>query len=161
MVGSPRRMLVLLLCQLVLLLQSFTAMSFKTSTGFGLRRALTRVRGQQNVDWPFPDEIKREQCLEDIVFCERLPESDSTGGGLVLPSTDKPGQHVARVVSVGPGRNEHSGYVTPNTGIKAGDLVFLKFPWGIGPRDEEYTDETGKLRKFSYIRYQDVAAQSS
>ena len=43
-------------------------------------------------------------------------------------------------------------------GVKKGDLVFLKFPWGIGPRDEEYTDETGKLRRFSYIRYQDVAS---
>ena len=65
--------------------------------------------------------------------------------------------HVAKVVSTGEGFIEESGKLRPNKGIKAGDFVFLKHPWGIGPRDEEYTDETGVLRRFSYIRYQDVA----
>ena len=66
-------------------------------------------------------------------------------------------------------------------GLKVGDMVVLKHPYGIGPRDEEYTDsvrahptgsttsrdplmslcvplQTGVLRRFSFVRYQDVAA---
>ena len=33
----------------------------------------------------------------------------------------------------------------------------LQFPYGIGPKDEEFTVE-GEVRRFSFIRYQDVAA---
>ena len=34
-----------------------------------------------------------------------------------------------------------TSYALIRQGLKAGDLKFLKDPWGIGPRDEEYTDE--------------------
>ena len=32
-----------------------------------------------------------------------------------------------------------------------------QFPYGIGPKDEEFAVE-GDVRRFSFIRYQDVAA---
>ena len=76
------------------------------------RYAVARM-GVQIEELPLPKEICREEGIEDIVFVERLPEVQSTGGGLFLPGkTDSP-QHVARVISVGPGRNEQSGFVTP------------------------------------------------
>ena len=88
------------------------------------------------------------------------------------------------MVSVGSGREGESGVVTDNAGVKPGDLVYCRvrvrhrralsrlsisyitraarpptpqFPYGIGPKDEEFAVE-GDVRRFSFIRYQDVAA---
>ncbi len=38
--------------------------------------------------------------------------------------------------------------------MKVGDLVHVKDPWGIGPRDEEISG-----RKFSFVRYNNVCAK--
>ena len=43
-----------------------------------------------------------------------------------------------------------------NRGVAAGDLVYCKHPWGIGPKDEEF-GEDGEERRFSFIRYTDLA----
>lgn len=37
-----------------------------------------------------------------------------------------------QVVSVGSGREGESGYTSPNDAVKAGDLVYVKDPYGIG-----------------------------
>jgi len=40
-------------------------------------------------------------------------------------------------------------------GLKAGDLVIAKNPWGIGPKDEELADGT----KLSFMREIDIAGK--
>mmetsp|Transcript_59890 Transcript_59890/g.135486 ORF Transcript_59890/g.135486 Transcript_59890/m.135486 type:complete len:171 (+) Transcript_59890:90-602(+) len=115
------------------------------------------LEGDEWLDLPLPDEIAREEGLQDIAFCERLPETERKASGLFLPGKATPKLHVARVVSTGNGLTNENGHFAPNADIKRGDIVFLKDPWGIGPRDEEYTDETGVLRRFSYVRYANIA----
>lgn len=46
--------------------------------------------------------------------------------------------------------------MTANADVKAGDLVYCKFPWGIGPKDEQFGEE-GEVRRFSFLRYGDIA----
>jgi hypothetical protein len=100
----------------LLLLQALVANGFLNGGAATVtRRRSAGLKAQEIVDLPMPDEIARENCMEDIVFCERLPEVQETGGGLFLPDKGEGGQHVARVVSVGPGRNEQGGWITPNT----------------------------------------------
>ena len=47
--------------------------------------------------------------------------------------------------------------VTANRGVAPGDLVYCKNPWGIGPKDEQFGEE-GDVRRFSFLRYEDIAA---
>jgi hypothetical protein len=62
--------------------------------------------------------------------------------------------HVCKVLSIGGGREGENGTVIPNEGVGVGDLVYVKDPWGIGPRDDEFAN-----RKFSYVRYTSICAR--
>lgn len=103
------------------------------------------------------DELTKQKAVYDLIYVERLPPPETTSGGLFLVAPEDPPMHLARVISVGEGQEGECGHVVSNKSIKEGDLVYLKFPWGIGPRDEQ-SGEDGNLRRFSFIRYQDVAA---
>ena len=61
--------------------------------------------------------------------------------------------HVCKVVSVGPGREGENGNLVPSSEVKVGDLVYVKDPWGIGPKDDEFSN-----RKFSFVRYESICA---
>ena len=78
--------------------------------------------------------------LEHVLLGDELVADDV--GGLVAP---------------GDGAVGDSGAVTENAGVASGDLVYCKFPWGIGPKDEQFGEE-GEVRRFSFLRYQDIAA---
>ncbi|KAK7253761.1 chaperonin 10 Kd subunit [Aureococcus anophagefferens] len=99
----------------------------------------------------------RQEALYDLVYVERLAPPQTSSGGLILLEPEDPPMHLARVVSVGDGAVGDSGAVTKNAGVAAGDLVYCKFPWGIGPKDEQFGEE-GEVRRFSFLRYQDIAA---
>jgi co-chaperonin GroES (HSP10) len=92
----------------------------------------------------------------DMVVCERLQvRVEERDSGLFVPQQDLPRLHLCRVLSVGPGREEENGRVTPiPDNLVPGAIVIAKNPWGIGPKDEETTD--GK--KLSYMRAQDICA---
>jgi len=98
-----------------------------------------------NVDW---------QCKYDMVLVERLQGKPKTETGLFIPDEDLPKLHIGQVLSMGPGREEENGSIAPMPGIKVGDIVVCKNPWGIGPKDEE----TGDGKKLSFMRSQDIAA---
>eukprot|EP00549_Striatella_unipunctata_P020483 CAMPEP_0118706100 /NCGR_PEP_ID=MMETSP0800-20121206/20331_1 /TAXON_ID=210618 ORGANISM="Striatella unipunctata, Strain CCMP2910" /NCGR_SAMPLE_ID=MMETSP0800 /ASSEMBLY_ACC=CAM_ASM_000638 /LENGTH=171 /DNA_ID=CAMNT_0006608519 /DNA_START=64 /DNA_END=579 /DNA_ORIENTATION=- len=97
------------------------------------------------------------QCHYDMVLVERLQGRPKQESGLFIPDDQKPFLHLAKVLSVGPGREEENGYIAPMPDIKVGDIVVAKHPWGIGPKDEETPD--GK--KLSYMRSFDIAAKLS
>lgn len=108
-------------------------------------------------------ELTRQQALYDLIYVERLPPPEQSSGGLFLIEPEDPPMHLARVISVGSGLEGEAGCLNENKNLEPGDLVYLKFPWGIGPRDEQCGgggggDDEGKIRRFSFIRYQDVAA---
>lgn len=97
-----------------------------------------------------PQEAKQE-CLYGMVYVERLPEPVQTTGGLFLPGQENPRRHICRVVSVGPGVEGESGAIATSRGLAPGDYVYVKNPWGIGAKDEQF----GR-RKFSFLRYNEV-----
>jgi chaperonin GroES len=94
------------------------------------------------------------QCHYDMVLVERVQGKPPTESGLFVPQEDLPKLHLCKVLSVGPGREEENGRVSPMPEIRVGDIVIAKNPWGIGPKDEETAD--GK--KLSFMRSQDIAA---
>ncbi|KAJ1448339.1 hypothetical protein M885DRAFT_539491 [Pelagophyceae sp. CCMP2097] len=98
-----------------------------------------------------------QEALYDLVYVERLPPPTTTASGFVLVAPKDPPMHLARIITFGTGQEGENGVVTANSGIKKGDLVYVKFPWGIGPKDEEIGEE-GSTRRFSFLRYSDIAA---
>jgi co-chaperonin GroES (HSP10) len=93
-------------------------------------------------------------CHYDMVLVERIQGNPKKESGLFVPDADLPRLHLCRVLSMGTGREEENGTISPMPDIKIGDVVIAKNPWGIGPKDEETT--SGK--KLSFMRSQDIAA---
>jgi co-chaperonin GroES (HSP10) len=96
----------------------------------------------------------------DMILVERLQKrkspKDVEEGALYVPDADLPRLHLCKILSVGPGREEENGMIAPDVnGLKPGDIVIAKNPWGIGPKDEELADGT----KLSFMRSQDIAAK--
>ncbi|KAG5191883.1 hypothetical protein JKP88DRAFT_274868 [Tribonema minus] len=100
-----------------------------------------------------PSKAVRQQALYDMVYVERLPEAQQMTSGLFLPGKENPRMHVCKIVSLGQGREGESGTLVENAGLKPGDLVYVKDPWGIGPKDDEFSNH-----KFSFVRYQNICA---
>eukprot|EP00638_Chattonella_subsalsa_P010163 CAMPEP_0117757768 /NCGR_PEP_ID=MMETSP0947-20121206/14941_1 /TAXON_ID=44440 /ORGANISM="Chattonella subsalsa, Strain CCMP2191" /LENGTH=148 /DNA_ID=CAMNT_0005577751 /DNA_START=241 /DNA_END=687 /DNA_ORIENTATION=+ len=106
----------------------------------------------------FLDEIPQEAAvqgaIQEMVYVERLPEPKKTSVGLFLPGSEFPKMHICRVISVGEGSRGESGALSANRDLQPGDYVYVKNPFGIGPKDDEYG-----YNKFSYVRYADVCAK--
>lgn len=72
-----------------------------------------------------------------MVLVERLQPPVETDTGLYKGAEEQPKLHVARVLSVGAGREEENGVLAAMPDVGVGDTVVVKNPWGIGPKDEE------------------------
>ncbi|CAM9611827.1 unnamed protein product [Ectocarpus sp. 12 AP-2014] len=122
-----------------------------SSKASAVRASRTSVRMSAAAE--LPTQAQRQRALYDMVYVERLPEEQQMTSGLFLPAKANPRMHVCKVVSVGNGREGESGHVTPNDAVKPGDLVFVKDPYGIGPRDDEFAG-----KKFSFVRFTSICA---
>ncbi|CAM9384785.1 unnamed protein product [Chrysoparadoxa australica] len=100
-----------------------------------------------------PQQASKQVALYDMVYVERLPDEAQTSSGLFIPGKEQPRMNICKVVSFGEGREGENGHVVDNMGLNVGDLVYVKDPYGIGPRDEEFGN-----RKFSFVRYSSIAA---
>mmetsp|Transcript_2321 Transcript_2321/g.3039 ORF Transcript_2321/g.3039 Transcript_2321/m.3039 type:complete len:150 (+) Transcript_2321:2-451(+) len=119
--------------------------------------AVRPLRASEGIATVTAEELEKTEALYDLVYVERISPPEQTSSGLFLPVKEDPPMHLAKVISVGTGLEGESGCRTQNKGIKPGDYVYTKFPWGIGPKDEQ-CGEDGNIRRFSFIRYQDIAA---
>jgi co-chaperonin GroES (HSP10) len=140
-----------LLLRLALIVASATALAGKPQPNYGGGGGVGRF-SLDNME-----EAASWKCHYDMVLVERLQKrkapSEIEEDSLFVPDDDLPRLHLARVLSVGPGREEENGSVTPFE-LQPGDIIVAKNPWGIGPKDEELTDGT----KLSFLRSQDIAA---
>ncbi|WP_248927658.1 co-chaperone GroES [Paenibacillus hamazuiensis] len=59
--------------------------------------------------------------LSDRVIIEKLPQEETTSGGIVLPDTAKEKPTRGKVVAVGAGRQENGKRVAPE--VREGDII--------------------------------------
>ena len=62
--------------------------------------------------------------LHDRIIVERLEESEQRVGGIIIPDTAKEKPQQGKVLTVGKGRIEKDGKVTP-LDVKAGDTILF------------------------------------
>ena len=62
--------------------------------------------------------------LHDRIIIERIDEGEQKVGGIIIPDTAKEKPMQGKVLSVGKGRVEKDGKVTP-LDVKAGDIVLF------------------------------------
>ena len=62
--------------------------------------------------------------LHDRIIIERIDEGEQTVGGIIIPDNAKEKPQQGKVISVGKGRLEKDGKVTP-LDVKAGDTVLF------------------------------------
>ena len=65
--------------------------------------------------------------LHDRVIVKRLEEDEVTKGGIIIPDTAKEAPAEGKVISVGPGRTDESGKVTPLNVKKNDKIIFSKY----------------------------------
>ena len=147
------------------LLLAATAGALVASTADALAQPAPKLNfsgagvGRLNMD-EFAGKAGTWNCHYDMVLVERLQKRkgprDVDEDGLFVPDTEMARLHLCKILSIGGGREEENGLVAPNVnGLKVGDMVVAKNPWGIGPKDEELPDGT----KLSFMREIDIAAK--
>jgi len=62
--------------------------------------------------------------LNDRVLLERLKTEEKTESGLIIPEAAQEEAQTGKVISVGTGRREADGSITP-LAVKAGDVVYF------------------------------------
>ena len=149
-------------CLLLGAVVASVAQAFVASPGGGKHQQLV-WRGAQQVASYEVEILEKQEALYDLVYVERIAPPETTGGGIFLVAPEDPPMHVAKVISVGPGLEGESGHVSENKGVKPGDYVFCKWPWGIGPKDEQGGNEvkTHELSHDSRRRAPSDASPSS
>ena len=154
---------------LVLLLLVPAAAALLTSTrsryGFVLsaRRRSSETGSTGVADFGFdqvgndiPEEVAKQQAIYDSILVERYNAPLQTSTGLFLPKVDgKDQKHVAKVLSVPTygleseqGRIQGPEEVCP---YKVGDVVYVRDPWGIGPKDQQVGERCFSFHKSGQI----------
>ena len=89
-----------------------------------------------------PEEISKQSCIYDMILVERMSQPEKTDFGLFLPTVEgKDQKHLGKVLSVPAsyGLEGENGRLAPVEEIapyKVGDIVYIRDPWGIGPKDQ-------------------------
>jgi co-chaperonin GroES (HSP10) len=104
-----------------------------------------------------PPEVSQHKCIYDMILVERYSAPTQTVGGLFLPQVEgKDQKHIGKVLSVpdGYGLESEQGRVEPIGDIapyKVGDVIFIRDPWGIGPKQIEVDKRCFSFHKAAQI----------
>jgi co-chaperonin GroES (HSP10) len=104
-----------------------------------------------------PEEVLRQQSIYDMVLVERYIQPEKTDFGLFLPKVEgKDEKHLGKVISIPSdyGLEGEQGRVAPVEEIipyKVGDVVYIRDPWGVGPKDQEYGARCFSFHKAAQI----------
>lgn len=103
-----------------------------------------------------PEEIMKQAAIYDMILVERYSAPERTSVGLILPKTEgKDQKHVGRVLSMGNyGLESENGRVQGPEEIspfQVGDDVYIRDPWGIGPKDQVIGDRCFSFHKAAHI----------
>ncbi len=89
-----------------------------------------------------PEEISKQSCIYDMILVERMSQPEKTDFGLFLPTVEgKDQKHLGKVLSIPSsyGLEGENGRLAPIEEVapfKVGDIVYIRDPWGIGPKDQ-------------------------
>ncbi len=77
--------------------------------------------------------------LSNRVLAQRIEADETAAGGIILPDSAKKKQETARIVAVGPGKQDDKGNLIPMP-VKEGDLVLMDKYSGqeVTVEDEEF-----------------------
>ena len=104
-----------------------------------------------------PEEIAKQACIYDMVLVERFNQPDKTDFGLFLPTVEgKDQKHLGKVLSVPTsygleGENGRLAGIEEIAPYKVGDIVYIRDPWGIGPKDQEFGKRCFSFHKAAQI----------
>ena len=104
-----------------------------------------------------PAEILKQISLYDMILVERFSQPEKTDFGLFLPKVEgKDEKHLGKVISVPTthGLEGEQGRLAPIAEIapyKVGDVVYIKDPWGIGPKDQEVGQRCFSFHRAAHI----------
>jgi chaperonin GroES len=62
--------------------------------------------------------------LKDRVLAQKLEAEETLKGGIILPDTAKKKQETAKVIAVGPGKEDKDGKLEP-VPVKEGDVILM------------------------------------
>mmetsp|Transcript_175 Transcript_175/g.217 ORF Transcript_175/g.217 Transcript_175/m.217 type:complete len:167 (+) Transcript_175:130-630(+) len=119
----------------------------------GLRPAAEPYVVGENI----PEEILMQKCIYDMILVERFSQPEKTDFGLFLPKVEgKDEKHLGKVLSVPltHGLEGEQGRLAPITEIapyKIGDVIYIKDPWGIGPKDQEVGQRCFSFHKALHV----------
>ena len=104
-----------------------------------------------------PEEISCHSCIYDMILVERFSQPEKTEVGLFLPKVEgKDQKHLGIVLSIPSnyGLEGEQGRLAPIEEIapyKIGDVVYIRDPWGIGPKDIEVGKRCFSFHKAAQI----------
>ena len=106
------------------------------------RLAEESKRAEFEVGVDIPEEIAKQASIYDMVLVERITAPEKSVGGIILPQIEgKDQKRLGLVLSIPSqyGLESEGGRVQEIPEImpyKVGDIVYLRDPWGVGPKDQ-------------------------
>mmetsp|Transcript_26192 Transcript_26192/g.26437 ORF Transcript_26192/g.26437 Transcript_26192/m.26437 type:complete len:170 (+) Transcript_26192:44-553(+) len=152
-----------MLFRIIVAILSFSAsQSFLTSRRLPVKNVLFASgvipeKEKYTVGENIPEEISKQVAIYDMILVERFSAPPKTESGLWMPQTvGKDRKHLAYVISVPSsyGLESEQGRLQPIEKIapyKAGDIVWVTDPWGIGPKDQEVGERCFSFHKADHI----------
>eukprot|EP01036_Dinobryon_divergens_P028313 gene28313-37244_t len=104
-----------------------------------------------------PIEVSTDSAIYDMILVERISAPERTSFGLYLPKVEgKDQKHLGKVISmpVDYGLESEQGRVQPVEEIlpfNLGDIVYIRDPWGIGPKNIEVGERCFSFHKAAQV----------
>jgi co-chaperonin GroES (HSP10) len=144
----------------VLSVRSSRALSASSLNALKRKVAIPKEFEERPAATPGEDLPEEVACLEpiyDMILVERFNQKTQTAGGLFVPQVEgKDLKQLAKVLSVPKeyGLESEQGRIQPledYAKVKVGDLVYVREPWGIGPKNIEVGERCFSFHKIANV----------